>query len=61
MEYTTPFNNLSQTNDTHVKEIMQLSLAAHTLLTMVYLAGVVGNVSALIILFHEDKVSNNEI
>lgn len=55
-------------NETQVDKIVQLSNAtdvgpkrhlsfeSQIVLTLVYMIGVVGNVSALIILFHKDKV-----
>lgn len=58
MEYTTTFDHLSMIIATNDKTVPHVSLAAQILLTMVYIAGVVGNVSALTILFHEDKVSS---
>ncbi|XP_043483903.1 prostaglandin E2 receptor EP3 subtype [Leptopilina heterotoma] len=58
MEYTTTFDHLSMINATNDKTVPHVSLAAQILLTMVYIAGVVGNVSALTILFHEDKRRN---
>lgn len=37
-----------------------LPFASQLVLTLVYLTGVIGNVSALVILFHRDKVSHTQ-
>lgn len=35
-----------------------VTLVAQSILTLVYITGVIGNVSALVILFHRDKVND---
>lgn len=41
---------------TDVVRKRHVTLAAQIILTLVYITGVIGNVSALVILFHRDKV-----
>lgn len=60
----------SALNETLAEEIMNngndslpkrhVSLITLIVLTLVYVVGVMGNVSALIILYHKDKVCKNE-
>lgn len=38
-----------------------VSLVSQVVLTLVYITGVIGNVSALVILFHRDKVIQREM
>ena len=57
MEFTTPYIFMNMTGIENTKDVRHVSIAAQIVLTLVYITGVVGNISALIILFHKDKVS----
>ena len=57
MEFTTPHEVWNTTSIVKTKGVPHVTFASQIVLTLVYITGVVGNISALIILFHKDKVS----
>lgn len=57
MEFTTPYYVGNMTSIVEAKGVPHVTFGSQIVLTLVYLTGVVGNLSALFILFHKDKVS----
>jgi len=55
---TFAFNNTTMMTNivTSVARKRHVTFASQLVLTLVYITGVIGNVSALVILFHRDKV-----
>ncbi|XP_033210378.1 prostaglandin E2 receptor EP3 subtype isoform X2 [Belonocnema kinseyi] len=58
MEFTTPYHVGNMTSIVEAKGVPHVSFGSQIVLTLVYLTGVVGNLSALFILFHKDKRRN---